>query len=105
MLQVEEYVSKAGNSPFQRWFDGLKSQAQAKVAAALYRMEQGNMGDVAPVGAGVYERRIHWGPGLRVYFGRDGGRLIVLLGGGSKHRQQRDIAAANKHWKEYRQEG
>lgn len=103
MPKVTEYLDAAGRSPFGGWFEALEPQAQAKVTATLYRLEQGNPGDVKPVGANVYERRIHWGAGLRIYFGREGTRLIVLLGGGSKSRQQRDIEAAKELWKEYRQ--
>ncbi len=69
----------------------------------LYRMEQGNAGDVKALGSGVHERRIHWGPGLRIYFEREVTRQIVLLGGGTKSRQQRDIETAKRLWKAYRQ--
>ena len=69
---------------------------------ALARMETGNLSEVRGVGGGVLERRIHSGPGYRVYFGRDGDRLIVLLGGGTKARQQRDIRDARNFWREYR---
>jgi putative addiction module killer protein len=103
MTQVTEYLDAAGRSPFGHWFETLKPQARAKVTAALYRMEQGNMGDTKSLGDGLHERRIHWGPGLRIYFGREGGRLVVLLGGGIKSGQQRDIKATRKLWTEYRQ--
>ena len=76
--------------------------AAVKVATAIYRMEQGNFSNVKGVGAGVYEYRINFGPGYRVYFGKDGDRLVILLGGGTKKRQDADIAAAKVHWSDYK---
>ena len=67
------------------------------------RMEHGNFSNVKAVGAGVFEFRIDFGPGLRIYFGRDGDTLVILLGGGSKKRQQQDIAAAQQRWADYKQ--
>jgi putative addiction module killer protein len=72
---------------------------------ALTRMEQGNLSNVKTVGGGVLEYRIDFGPGYRVYFGRDGDTLIILLAGGTKRRQQDDIAAAQTRWAEYKQQG
>lgn len=77
--------------------------AAAKVTTALSRMERGNLSNVKAVGSGVFENRIDFGPGYRIYFGRDGVALIVLLGGGTKVRQQRDIEMAQNLWQEYRQ--
>lgn len=65
-------------------------------------MEAGNLSDVRSVGSGVSERRIHTGAGYRIYFGRDGDTLIVLLGGGTKERQQKDIKDARALWREYK---
>ena len=65
-------------------------------------MEQGNLSSVKGVGEGIFERRIDFGPGYRIYFGRDGDALIILLGGGTKKRQQQDIAAARALWREYK---
>ncbi len=69
---------------------------------SLARMEAGNLSNIRGVGSGVLEQRIHAGPGYRVYFGRDGDTLIVLLGGGTKARQQRDIEDARQLWQEYK---
>ena len=102
MLEVREYIDGRGRSPFGRWFDGLDSGAAARVRTALARMEAGNLGDVRGVGSGVLESRIHVGPGYRVYFGRDGDTLIVLLGGGTKVRQQKDISDARELWQDYK---
>ena len=65
-------------------------------------MEIGNFGDIKPVGDGVFERRIDFGPGYRIYFGREGKALVILLVGGAKKRQQRDIDRAKAYWGEYR---
>ena len=76
--------------------------AAAKVAAALARIERGNLSNVKGVGEGVLEYRIDWGPGYRVYFGRERDVLVILLTGGTKKRQQRDIEAAQAMWAEYK---
>lgn len=103
MPEVREYVDAKGRSPFARWFGRLDARAAAKVATALIRMEQGNLSGTKGVGSGVFEYRIDFGPGYRVYFGKDGDRLIILLGGGTKKRQQKDIAAARATWATYKQ--
>jgi putative addiction module killer protein len=69
---------------------------------AIARLEQGNLPNVKGVGEGVLEYRINFGPGYRVYFGRDGNELVILLTGGTKKRQQRDIQAAIELWADYR---
>ena len=94
------YNSK-GESPFARWFIGLDSIAAAKIATALYRLEHGNFSNVQSVGGGVYECKIHFGPGYRVYFGQEGEALIILLGGGFKKRQHADISMALSCWQDY----
>ena len=101
-ITVREYLDAQGESPFARWLDGLDPIAAAKVATALYRLEQGNFSRVADVGGGVYEGKIYFGPGYRVYFGKDGEALIILLGGGSKKRQPADISAARSCWQDYK---
>ncbi len=102
MFDVGEFVDAQGNSPFGRWFSRLDRHAAARVATALYRMEMGNLSNAKSVGGGVVEYRIDFGPGYRIYFGQEGDALIILLGGGTKARQQRDIEAAVALWREYR---
>ena len=102
MIAIREYIDPEGRSPYARWFNRLDAQAAAKVTTALIRMEQGNLSNAKGVGAGVFEHRIDFGPGYRVYFGKDGDALIILLGGGTKKRQQRDIETAQDFWQEYR---
>ena len=102
MIEVTEYIDERGRSPFGRWFDGLDARAAAKVRTALARMELANLSNVKTVGGGVLEYRIHSGPGYRIYFGREGDRLIILLGGGTKRRQRADIERARDLWEDYR---
>ena len=102
MLLIREYVDARGRSPFAEWFEDLDPRAAAKVTVALARIEMGNLSNVKGAGGGVLEYRIDWGPGYRVYFGRDGETLVILLAGGAKKRQQRAIAAAQERWADYR---
>jgi putative addiction module killer protein len=102
MPKLSVYETEDGVCPFSDWFDGLDAQAAAKVTTALLRMETGNPGDVKSVGDGVSERRITFGPGYRVYFGQDGADIVILLCGGTKKRQSKDIAAAKTLWAEYK---
>lgn len=101
MIEVVQYETADGACPFADWFEGLDARAAAKVRTAIARIEAGNLGDVKPVGEGVSERRIDFGPGCWVYFGLDGQRLVILLVGGTKKRQQRDIAQATAYWRDY----
>jgi putative addiction module killer protein len=100
--KVVEYV-KAGSSPFAGWFSALDAHAAAKVAVALYRLEQGNFSNVKPLGKGVSEYKIDFGPGYRIYFGQEGDELIILLGGGAKKTQVKDIQIAHRLWAECKQ--
>ena len=102
MVEIVQYEAADGHCRFADWFDRLEPRAAAKVRVALARMEAGNPGDVKPVGDGVSERRIDYGPGYRVYFGRDGDQLVILLCGGTKKRQQNDIDQAKALWAEYK---
>jgi len=100
--KVVDYLGSDGSSPFARWFARLDAVAGAKVTTALYRMEQGNLSNVKPVGQGVAEYRIDFGPGYRIYIGQDGNTLIVLLGGGTKKGQNADIQLAQQCWRDYK---
>jgi putative addiction module killer protein len=103
VLEIRYYVTADGRQPFAEWFADLEAVARAKVTRTLARLEQGNVSNVKPVGEGVLEVRIDFGPGYRVYFGRDGETLVILLTGGSKKRQQRDINEAHVYWQDYKQ--
>lgn len=101
VLDVREYLDTAGRSPFAKWLRALNVQAAAKIATALERIADGNLSNVKPVGSGVFEYKLDFGPGYRIYFGRDGDRLIILLAGGTKKRQQEDIRQAKANWQDY----
>jgi putative addiction module killer protein len=98
MIDVREHIDRNGGSPYTDWFDRLNAHAAAKVATAATRLAAGNSSNVKGVGSGVFEYRIDFGPGYRVYFGKDGERLVILRGGGTKKRQPQDISAATANW-------
>ena len=100
--KVVEYLGQDGSAPFSDWFMRLDPYVAARVTTALYRLEQGNLSHVKPVGQGVTEYRIDFGSGYRVYFGQDGSVLIILLGGGSKKGQSADIRLAQQRWRDYK---
>lgn len=102
MNEVLEYLDERGRSPFARWFKKLNAAAAAKVVSAVVRLEQGNLSNVEGVGAGVFEAKIDFGPGYRVYFGKDGETIIILVGGGTKKRQSKDVELAKSRWQDYR---
>ena len=97
-----EYLDERGRSPFGKWYGRLDAQAAARVTAALYRLAEGNVSNVKPVGQGVSEYKLSTGPGYRLYFGQDGETLVVLLAGGTKHRQSDDIKRAQARWLDYK---
>jgi len=101
VITVLHYQDETGKLPFAVWFEGLDAPVARKVQAAIEQVAAGNMSEVKSVGSGVMERRIHWGLGYRVYFGRDGDRLVILLAGGTKQRQSADIANARSRWEDY----
>jgi len=102
MFEIRYYVTASGKSPFAEWFAELDAAASAKIVRALARLEQGNFSNVKGVGEGVFEYRIDFGAGYRIYFGKDGETVVVLLTGGTKKRQQRDIDAAHICWQDYK---
>lgn len=99
---VQEHIREDGSSPFRSWFDDLDSQASAKVATAIVRLELGNLSNVKWIGGGLGEHRIDWGPGYRLYLAQDGDELIILFVGGTKKRQQSDIERAGVLLSEYK---
>lgn len=102
MISVREYLDTNGRSPYAGWFDSLNAEAAAKVTTAVTRISFGNFSNVKGVGAGIYEYKLDFGPGYRIYFGKDGVTLVILLGGGTKKRQQRDISTALANWQDYK---
>lgn len=100
-MRVREYVALDGSVPFKKWFDGLNPLAAAKVSTALVRIELGNTSNIKWF-SGLGEYVIDWGPGYRIYLFQEGEDLIVLLGGGTKSQQKRDIDRARKLLSEHR---
>lgn len=100
--ELQEYLAIDGKCPFRDWLESLKNvKARAIIRVRLNRFRIGNFGDCKSVGEGVYELRIDFGPGYRVYFGQDGNILIILLCGGTKRGQNRDIKKAKIYWQDY----
>jgi len=102
MARTTQYATSDGKVPFDRWFSSLGAKAAAKVTAAIAQMELGNFGDHKSVGGGVWERRINFEKGYRIYFAKDGEEIVLLLCGGTKSRQQSDIDAAKEYWQDYK---
>ena len=101
--EIVAFRAKDGQVPFEDWLEDLKDKrAVARVLARLARVRLGNPGDCKPVGEGVSELRVDYGPGYRVYFGQQGQRLVVLLCGGDKRTQDRDIRLAKLYWQEFK---
>jgi len=102
MFNVEVFATDEGRMPFAEWVESLRdNQARAQIVVRLNRVRMGNLGDHHAVGQGVSELRIAHGPGYRVYFGRRGNTLVIILCGGDKSSQARDIALAQEYWKDY----
>lgn len=101
-FEIREYT-EAGRSPFAEWFDDLDPVTAARVDRYIRRLEVGNFGAAKMLREGVCELRLDFGPGYRVYYGREGRTILILLGGGSKRQQHADITAAVGRWKRYKQ--
>ncbi|HZD50960.1 MAG TPA: type II toxin-antitoxin system RelE/ParE family toxin, partial [Silvibacterium sp.] len=98
---LRPFIDREGRNPFELWFRSLESTDQARITVYLDRLERGNLSNTKSVGSGVVELRMNFGPGFRIYFGREGDMLVILLGGGSKKSQRKDIATAQRLWSEY----
>jgi putative addiction module killer protein len=102
MIEIREFLGPNGESLFGAWFARLNAEAARKVTISLYRLKLGNYSNVKTVGRGVLECRIDFGPAYRIYFGKDGEEILIPLCGGSKKRQQDDIARAHGFWLDYK---
>jgi putative addiction module killer protein len=100
-LTVREYVDRLGRIPFRDWLGQLDTAARARIQARVLRFETGNLGDHKDVRGGVWEARFDFGPGYRLYFGRVGREVVLLLLGGDKKSQKKDIQRARIFWSEY----
>ncbi len=102
---VRIYQRRNGDLPFVNWIKGLRDlRGKQKIEARVDRVRSGNLGDHAPVGEGVTELRLQFGPGYRVYLGQEGDTFVVLLCGGDKSTQDEDIKKAKSYWKDYQNE-
>jgi putative addiction module killer protein len=99
---IKEFVDKNGQSPFAKWFDKLDHIAAAKITMALYRLSLSHIANLKSLGNGIWEYKIDFGPGYRIYFAKDGSELIILLGGGSKKHQSKDIELSKQRWQDYK---
>ncbi len=103
IVEVREYQTAEGKTPLTEWLDGLRDGAtRARIVARLDRLKAGLLGDWKSVGSGVCELRVDHGPGYRVYYGQEGQTLILLLCGGDKSTQAKDIETAYAYWKDYK---
>jgi putative addiction module killer protein len=103
IMIVEIYRDEYGREPFSQWMDSIKdTRTHARIDNRLERLRVGNFGDSRSLGSGVYELRLHFGPGYRIYYGKLGNRIVVLLVGGDKSSQARDIQKAQRYWEDYK---
>jgi len=101
-IQIRRYVSESGKDVFGQWLSGLRdARTQAKIVARIDRLAVGNFGDCKPLGGGLFEFRIDWGPGYRIYYAMVGRNCVLLLCGGDKKRQTSDIRRARQYSKDY----
>jgi putative addiction module killer protein len=101
--EIERYVTADGQIPFDNWFDSIRvSKTQTIISKRLDRVRMGNLGDYRSVGGGVFELRIDYGRGYCIYFGQVGTTIVLLLCGGDKSSQIKDIRQAQKYWRDYR---
>lgn len=103
MLELEQYQDEAGRVPFAAWLAGLKDRSgKARIIKRLARLRAGLWGDAKPVGGGVIELREAHGPGYRLYLAKHGEQLVILLAGGNKSTQRKDIEHAQCYWKDWK---
>ncbi|MGB7413445.1 MAG: type II toxin-antitoxin system RelE/ParE family toxin [Thermosynechococcaceae cyanobacterium] len=101
---LQKYIDEDGRCCFDEWFNALDLQTQTRIDVRLNRVQLGNFGDYKSVGKGVYELRLFFGPGYRIYFGRLAGQVVLLLVGGYKKKQSQDIKTALMLWAAYQDE-
>jgi len=104
-MNIKIYQDRNGKEPFTDWLESVKSTTvRLRIRKRLRRIELGNFGDFRLVADGIFELRLHFGPGYRVYYGKIGNEIILLLAGGDKSTQQRDIKKVKQYWYDYKQE-
>ncbi len=102
-MEIEVYKTARGRRPFDEWFESIREKTtRAKILTRLDRLRLGNFGDCKTIEGGITELRIHYGPGLRIYYAKIENRIVLLLTGGDKGSQSRDIGKAKEYWEDYR---
>lgn len=101
MIEIDVYETATGDRPFEKWFARVDRHARKRILVAFGKLEDGNTGSLKSVGGGVSEIKISFGEGYRIYLGREGDRLVILLHGGTKKRQSEDITKAKQLWRDY----
>ena len=104
MIEIVVYTTPEGKKPFIKWLSKVDGQVRNRVNIALARLEEGNTGSLKSIGDGVFEIRLTFGSGIRIYLGRENEKLVILLHGGTKRRQSDDIAKAKQLWRNYKAE-
>ncbi len=102
MVELRVFTDRQGRQPFEDWLSGLDEIALRRVKVVLSRMKDGNFSNIKGLGGGLLEYRLQFEPGYRIYFGRDRQALVILLAGGIKASQQRDIRKARAMWRDYK---
>jgi putative addiction module killer protein len=102
MIEIRHYLTASGKNVFDEWLDSLRdAKAEARIAARIARLEVGNFGDCKPLTDGVWELRIDWGPGYRIYYAMTSRTCVLLLCGGDKRKQAADVDRAVGYWNDY----
>ncbi|MBN2325521.1 MAG: type II toxin-antitoxin system RelE/ParE family toxin [Candidatus Omnitrophica bacterium] len=104
MFKIQFFKDVKRKSPFREWLNSLSIKARDRVLSRLYRIQNGNLGDYKRIGTGVFKLRLFFDGGWRIYFGRDGEEIILLLCGGDKSSQKRDIEKALEYWRQYHEQ-
>jgi putative addiction module killer protein len=105
-IQIEVYETLNGKRPFEEWVKDIRElHTRAKILTRIDRLKLGNFGDCKSLQDGICELRIHYGPGIRIYYGKIGNKLILLLCGGEKSSQEKDIAKAKEYFKDFQERG
>lgn len=104
-IQIVMYATSTGKEPFKEWFLDLDKTTRFTISSRLARVENGNFGDCKPLtsASGIWEFKIDYGPGYRIYFGKQGHTIVILLMGGDKSTQSRDINKAEKYWLDHKE--
>lgn len=104
MIEIRIFRTQKGKQPFKNWYDGLKDKTvQIRIRKRLRQISLGNFGDSKSVGCGVYELRFFFGKGYRIYYAKENEVIVLLLCGGDKSNQQKDIDKAKTYWKDYKE--